>query len=149
MCIHACLYVYNVHVHIHVYMPTLKVYFMHYCSEDHVPLLTAEDAVEAAVQMIVRPKDKLREEIRAAKKRRKEEKHRCKEEKVRSKDKTLNPHHLRAKLEKLQTRPDKTGNKMECVLPPVTFEGPAATNEGMRKQKKYVGCVYTVLERGT
>ena len=85
-----------------------------------MPLLKSESG---GVAMIVRPKDKLREEIKAAKRRRREEK-------LRRKDGKLDPRKLEAKLEKLQSKRDHSGRteREEIVLPPVTFQGPKATS---------------------
>ena len=104
-----------------------------------MPLLRSESG---GVPMIVRPKEKLREDIKAAKKRRKEEKSHFKEEKNRCKDTSLDPHKLKAKLEKLQTKKDHSG-KAEFVLPPVAFEGPKvalSTYTHHHGHKKYVAC---------
>ena len=101
-------------------------------SEDQIPLLTSEDyGCSHGYGMIVRPKDKLREEIKSAKKRRKEEKRQHLVEE-RSKE-SVDPYKLRARLEKLQTRSNThhqdtmTDKRTEFVRPHVTFEKPAAT----------------------
>lgn len=87
--------------------------------------------------MIVRPKDKLREEIKAAKKRRKEEKKLLREEKSLCKD-VSDPRKLKAKLERLQAKRDRSG-KEELVLPPVTFDAPKpAASSHPHTQKKLV-----------
>ena len=108
----------------------------------------------AARKVVVRPRDKLREEIRAAKRRRKEEKRKYKEERGRGEEgvditklnakleklqskmsKSSGDHtgrgeegvditKLNAKLEKLQSKMSRAEEKTEYVLPQVTFEGP-------------------------
>ena len=116
------------------------------CSEDQVPLLRSE--YSGGVPMIVRPKDKLREEIKAAKRRRKEEKLLFKEEMSRSKDESIDPRKLKAKLEKLQMKKTHSGRmekRTELVLPPVTFEGSKSEpRDHTHKMKKYVvhTCIY-------
>ena len=107
------------------------LYFYNTCtsthSEDQLPLLncdpsaTSEDVPrESGRGMVVRPKDKLREDIKAAKKRRKEEKLR------RQAEGKLDHRKLEAKLEKLQQKYSSSqGEREEMVLPPVTFERPA------------------------
>ena len=104
-----------------------------------MPLLRSECSGRAP--MIVRPKDKLREEIKAAKRRRKEEKLRFREEKSRTKDESIDPRKLKAKLEKLQMRKAHSGRmeKTELVMPPVTFEGSKSDpHDHTQKMKKYV-----------
>ena len=121
------------------------------CSEDQVPLLKSDGGegdggCGEAAPMIIRPKDKLREEIRAAKKRRKEEKRRYKEEKEHSKGEQLNPDQLRARLEKLQLKNkghSEKGEGAEFVAPQVTFERPKQAPATKKAPKKYVQ-LYTV-----
>ena len=112
---------------------------LHCCSEDQVPLLRSEYSGGAPV--IVRPKDKLREEIKAAKRRKREEKLRFKEEKSRSKDESIDPRKLTAKLEKLQLKKAHSGRteKTELVMAPVVFEGSKPEpRDHTQKTKKYV-----------
>ena len=98
-----------------------------------MPLLGSE---VGGGEVIVRPRDKLREEIKAAKRRRKEEKRRLKESRG-GRDEPLDPRKLTAKLEKLQRRKNHVEGKMtEFVVPSVTFEGPKTSSDTTQKPAK-------------
>ena len=127
--------------------PTLSTYYKTHstlyvvsCSEELQPLLGAEEGTTGGGMgeglVIVRPKDKLREEIKAAKRRRKEEKRRLKE--IRGEG--LDLRKLNAKLERLQRqKSEKThaeGKATEFVVPPVTFEGPKTSSNATQKPAK-------------
>ena len=118
---------------------------MYSYSEDQVPLLGSSGVGE----VIVRPRDKLREEIKAAKRRRKEEKRRLKESRG-VRDEPLDPRKLSAKLEKLSRKKTHAvtageGKTTEFVVPAVTFEGPKASSSDTTSQKPTKYEVFTVV----
>lgn len=102
-----------------------------------MPLLGAEEGTTGGGMgeglVIVRPKDKLREEIKAAKRRKKEEKRRLKE--IRGEG--LDLRKLNAKLERLQRQKTHAESKTtEFVVPAVTFEGPKTSSDPTQKPAK-------------